>query len=244
MKFRCPSCDRPVSLFSRACKGCGFSLTLGSVLQHYRGRVRERVNFQCPKCQGPVPVTAKACGHCGALITWSAAVEATVAPARQRLDRFTARADSRTWRRLRLGYLLFSVALLGWLLTYVHTHSGEKWVQHAALSAVFLAVFALLVHWAMPRHILRSFYWRAYPLTRLAMVCNFLSATMVLQLVIGVWRGQADVLAILLAVVWAAGLLFHHFLLPVAVRTEQVFVGPDDPHFDTQGPQGRDVRWD
>jgi hypothetical protein len=244
MKFRCPECNRPVSLFSSSCCGCGFALTVGSVLRHYRGRVRERVNFRCPKCQGPVPLTAKACGHCGALITWSAAVEATVAPPRERLHRFMARADSKTKWRLRLCYLLFSVALLCWLLTYVHAQGGEKWVQHAALSAVFLAVFALLVHWAMPRHILQSLYWRAYPLTRLALVCNFLSAMMVLQLVIGVWWGQAAVLAVLFLVVWAAGFLFHRFLLPMAVETERVFVGPDDPHFDTQGPQGRKVRWD
>jgi len=244
MKFRCPSCDRPVSLFSGACANCGFSLTLGSVLGHYRTRLRERIAFQCPTCQRPVPVTAKACGNCGALITWNAAVEATVAPPRERLHRFIAQANPTTKRRIQWCYLLFSIALLWWLLAYVDAKGGKEWVQHAALSVVYLAVFALLALWLVPRPVFRALYWQASRLTRLSLVCNFLSAMIVLQLVIGVWWGRAGVLALLFGVVWAAAFLFHRLLLPMAVQTEQVFVGSEDANFDSQGPQGREVRWD
>jgi hypothetical protein len=244
MKLACPKCEEPCGLFQNACPRCGFALTLGSVLAHYRDQFKARAAFQCPQCREPVPVTARTCAKCGAPITVRAAIDTTLAPPKRRWREFRRQAGPGTKRSIQWGYLLFSFLLLGGLLTYIAGQPGAVWLPTAALSVVYLAVFGLLALLLVPRRVFRAVYWGASAVMKLSLVCNFLSVMILLQFLIGAWWGQAVVLAILFGVVWLAAYIFHIYVLPMAAATEQVFIRPGERDFDSKGPQGRDARWD
>jgi len=244
MKLACPKCKRPCGLFQNACEGCGFAFTLGSALAYYRDQFKARAAFQCPQCREPVPVTARTCAKCGAPITVGAAIDTTLAPPKRRWRELRRQARPGTWRRLRWGYLLFSFLLLGGLLTYIAGQPGAVWLPTAALSVVYLAVFGVLARWLFATAVFRAVYWGRSAVVKLGLVCNFLSAMILLQFLIGAWWGQAIVLAILFGVVWLAAYIFHIYVLPMAAATEQVFIRPGEPDFDSKGPQGRNARWD
>ena len=246
MKWACPNCGRLCGGMAGACPTCGFPLTVGAVTRHYGRRLRhwlsEVTALECPRCRQATPITRAQCVVCGAPLTVQAAVDATLAPPRRGWARFKARSSPATWSRLRWGHLLLSAGVLWGLLAYLEKLPLKAWVMLAGVSVVYLAVFAFLSAWLVPRHVFFALS-RASPVVKLAFILNYLSLVLVLQAFIGTWWVRALVLAGLFLATWLGAYLLWRYIMPVAAATEQVFLGPHN-RFDASAPHGRDARYD
>lgn len=244
MEFLCPKCERPTGLMRSACRNCGFSLTIGSVLGHYWDRLKSLAALRCPQCQNAVPVGQPACGTCGKAMTLGAAVQYATDPPKKWWHRFLRGATRGQKRLVQWIYLLLSGLLLLGTVAHIEKNVGGEWYGYAALSAVYLAVFGLLLLVLVPRRVFWTVYFHSSALTKLSLLCNAVVATFALQLFIGAWWARAVILASLFGVLWFAAYLFHVFILPMAAETERVFVGQPQQNFDPRTPQGRNVRLD
>ena len=244
MKFMCPKCDRPCGLFQSACPTCGFSLTLGSVVAHYWSRFKGLAAFRCPGCGNAVPVGQAACGTCGGAMTLGAAVDHTLAPPKRWWHRFLRGATPGQKRLIQWIYFLLSALLLWGTVAHIEKSVGSAWFSYAALSAVYIAVFGLLLLLLVPRPVLQRIYFRSSALTKLSILCNALVGAFALQLFIGAWWARAIILATLFGVLWLAAYIFHVWIMPMAAATEQTFVGSPRDNFDPRARQGRNVRLD
>jgi hypothetical protein len=247
MKFACPRCSAACGLFKGACPNCGLSLTLGSLLKFYFHRTREVLSqasaLSCPACGFPNPLQARECANCHSDLSVRVAMDSVVEPRRRRWHRFLRGIAPENKRRIQWVYLIFSAALLWWLLAYVEHHGGDSWVSCMLLSVVYVAVLAFCALWLIPRKIFRTVFHRATARTKLSLALNALSLMIVLQLCIREWWARAATLAGMFAVAWFAGWLLYRFILPMAQITENVFLGPDR-EFDPAAPQGRSARFD
>lgn len=240
MKFSCPNCSEEISLSDTQC-ACGFSLTLGSLVKFYFKRlgegVRQRAFFQCPTCRKPALLTATTCPHCHSPITVKGAVDVVAAPVRRRWYSFLSNATPATAQCIQWGYLLASGACLWWLLSYSEAHAPEHWFGQVVLSVVYLAVISLLVRMITPRPMVHAISQRASWRTKLALVSNYLTLLLLLQILIGVWWGRALTVVGLFAVT-CLGLWLFRLLSAMLNGDEGRRV------FDPSEPQGRSGRYD
>ena len=197
--------------------------------------------LRCPQCGFPNPVKALCCAQCRSDLTVRLAVESVVAPPRRRWHRFLRSFDATTKRRIRWVYLLFSAALLWWLVGYVESHGGTP-IGGFALSVVYVAVLAFFALWLIPRQVFRSVFRATPRLVRLAVALNLLTLMLGLQLLINAWWARALILGGLFFLAWSGLHLLHRFILPVTEQTAAVFLGDDT--FDSRSPQGRNARFD
>jgi hypothetical protein len=260
VKFACPQCSQEIDLRRGVCPGCHLPLTLGAVVKFYWSfwytRCRQTAVVPCTECGGGVPITAKACPACKTPLTVNSAVEKTLAPARQRAGQLVAggretlarartsmkKATPETKRRIQWVYLLFSVALLWWLLVCAEQNEVGTWLRRALLSVVFLAASGMLVIVVVPRHMLQTVSRRASILSKLAMVANYLTLLLLLQMMIGVWWQRALILAGLVGVTCLGAWLLTVFWN--ATEKARNFIGQDNQTFDPSAPQGRQGRFD
>ncbi len=242
MKFLCPRCHLPCGIFKGACPNCGLSLTLGGVLSYYW---HEKAALQCPKCHWAVPLRATTCAHCGQSMTVGSAITATLEPPKRRWEQFKKHATPEWKRRVQTWYLIFSAALVWWLLAEVEYHHPGTWPKYAALSSVYLAVLGLLAVWLIPTAVFKAIRQRASRRAKLALFLNYLASMLVLQLLFAVWWKRALILAGVFGASWLGGLLLYRFFFPLAAEAEQMLVGTThENEFDSRGPQGRNVRID
>lgn len=244
MEFLCPKCERPTGLLRSTCRHCSFPLTVGSLLGHYFGQVKSLAAIRCPHCQTAVTVGSSVCANCGTALTLGLAIDHTLAPPKRWWRRFLERATPGRKRLIQWFHFLLSLTLLGGMIAHIEQNAGDAWFKYAALSAVYIAVFGLLLLLLVPRRVFWMVYFRSSALTKLSILCNALVATFALQLFIGAWWARAIILASMLGVLWFAAYLFHVYILPMAAATEQTFVGSPQDNFDPRAPQGRNVRMD
>lgn len=244
MEFLCPKCERPTGLLRSTCRHCSFPLTVGSLVGHYFGQVKSLAAIRCPHCQTAVPVGKSICGNCGTALTLGLAVDHTLAPPKRWWLRFLDKATPGRKRLIQWFYFLLSVTVLGGMVVHIEQNVGDAWFRYAALSAVFIAVFGLLLRLLVPPPVFRMVYFGSSALTKLSILCNALVATFALQLFIGAWWARAIILASMFGILWFAAYLFHVYILPMAAATEQTFVGSPQDNFDPRAPQGRNVRMD
>ncbi len=244
MKFRCPKCQQPCGLFSRACPRCGFALTVSSLSRLATERMREATAVECPRCrQGVLPFGAKLCPVCGAPPMFQDATRATVGAYWVRLQRYFERVPPYVKRRAQWMFLLFSAALLWWMLGEVERQTGGNWYGAAALSVIHMAAIGFLTVWLMPRRILFAISFGATGKVKLALALNFFTGMLLLQLVIKVWWARTTLLATIFVVLWVAARLLNRYVLPEAWQTYGALFGSGN-EYDTTSPQGRSAKLD
>lgn len=244
MKFACPKCPHEIDLRDGACPKCGFTLTLGAVAGHYWDRLWSRAKqeavIQCPGCGQPVPLTATVCPNptCGTAITVGSTVDAVMEPTRRRWRGFLDNATPATRRWVQLAYLFVSAAILWWLLAYVEKHHSENWIWHALLSVLYLTVFGIVTALVAPRRVFEAISSHASWTVKLALVFNYLTLLLLLQIMISTWWARAVMLAGFFGATYVAVWLLRKLLLPM-------FSGEaEDSSFDPSAPQGRRGRYD
>ncbi len=247
MRFACPQCSHACGLFKGVCPSCGLSLTLGSVLRFYGQQMKAFLSrttaLRCPHCGAANPVKASTCVNCQTDLTVRVAMESVLSTPRQRWHNFLRSIDAPTRRRIQWVYLIFSAALLWWLLGYFEKHGSSLFLS-MALSVIFVAVLAFFALWLIPRRIFRSVFLGASRIVKLALAFNGLALTMGVQLWIHVWWARALTLAGLFVIIWLGAWCLHRLILPMTNETAAVFLGNDSRDFDTEADQGRTAKWD
>ena len=238
MRFKCPKCGYDqLKLTDEVCPDCQLALSLRPLLGYYLKRLKTRFRraavTRCPRCGKKVRLNATACA-CGASMTLEAAIQATLEPPRKRWHHFINTIGPGMESLIRWLYLGASLAAGWWLLNYVHAQYSQRWLGYAALSAVYLAVLFFLVSWLAPRRVFQEVSRRARPVVKLALLANFLSLLLLLQLVIKAWWAQALTLVGLILVA-VLGLLLSSFLMSIKDGTRQ----PEDTIHTKTRPQGR-----
>ena len=244
MKFRCPNCQQLCGLFQRACPHCGFAFSVRALWRLALGGLRAATALQCPSCrQGALPVGTHVCPTCGVVPTFQNAVRAACAPYCLRVEKYFTAVPARTkWQAQWLG-LVFSAALLWWMLGKVERNTGGHWFSPALLSVIHMAAVGFLTVWLMPRPLLFAISREATGKVKLALTLNVFSGMLLLQLIITAWWERTSILATVFVVLWLAAWLMNHLVLPEAWLTYGNLFGASEP-FSAASPQGRSARYD
>ncbi len=245
MRLLCPKCGRAVNVTRRKCSNrrCGFALTLGNVLRFYARRFLRRVRrsavTRCPNCHELTPIYSRNCVVCDKPVTVQRAVEQTLAPARRHWRNFLDDFWSPIGWLLLGGYLIGSVALFWWLLPQVNTAPLLSLLYHAAITAVFVAVLALVSLWIVPRPVQAAIAQNTSVPVRVGLVFNALALVLGLHLLIGQWWLQALVLTGVFAVLGVAAFILGRLLWPRAQEVRRVHQESQQPASDPIASQGR-----
>jgi hypothetical protein len=238
-----PCRHRLASPTATTCSECGLSLTLGALGRHYGQRLvhwlKQKAVIACPWCGREVALYAKTCPHCWETITVQASFKASMRPLRRRWQERQPNSGKLA-RALALGaYFLGSVTLLGWQIATVPLTDPVMLVVRMGLSIVILAVAALVSFWVVPRHVLADLAARLSPVTKLAVLANYLGGLLLLQSCLGGWLVRSLILVALLACTWVAAWVLHRVLWPVTVGVREIFRDGEGTWFDSSQPQGR-----
>ncbi len=244
MTIECPECHHPCRLFSRVCEKCDFPWTVSALWRVAVKRIREATAVECPDCrQGALPFGTDECPVCGAAPTFRDTVRAACAPFCFRVQHYFEAVPPQTKWLAQWCCLLFSAALLWWLLGEVARQEGGHWFGAAALSVIHLAALGFFTVWLMPRRILFAISRNATGKVKLALALNFFTGMLLLQLFIKVWWERTTLLATIFVVLWLAARLLNRYVLPEAWLTYQALFGSGND-YDSASPQGRSARFD
>ena len=177
-------------------------------------------------------------------MTVGAAVDHTLAPPKRWWHRFLRRATPGQKRLIQWIYLLLSVLLLWATVAHIDNNVGSAWFSYAALSAVYIAVFGLLLLLLVPRPVIQRIYFHSSALTKLSVLCNGLVGSFARQKFFGACWAKAIISETRVCVMWLAAYIFHVRIMPMAAATVQTSVGSPRDNFDPRARQGRDVRLD
>ena len=255
MTFVCPHChEAGIQFGNRACPNCGFSLGVPHLFKYYacraghwlRTRLQEATAVQCLQCHTPNPINAKKCRACGTPITVGAVTDASLRPVQEGMDRLAKVGPSRSARRVaQIVYLALSIWLLTRSISMVHSEFSFDFVfDSIVVSVVVGAVAVLLFAWLMPSAILVAFHRRATWMTKLAVLCNGLTACMWLLQQRSDWWHAGVILAAVIGVLFLAARVLTTFVWPAVSQVGQVFRDIQGSSFNPSRPQGRRARRD
>ena len=241
MKIACPKCSES-DIRNGECPKCHFTLTIADILRLYRdnvvGFVRRKAVISCPHCGNIVKITASLCPSCKNMVTATAVKDTVTAPTRKWWNDFLNRATPTTMRSVQWVYLLASGVVLWCLLAYTEEHNQEHWVRNTALSVLYLTVMGFIAVLIIPPSVRLAITKRAAWRVKLAMIANYLTLMLILQMSIGAWWARALMMAGLFVATFLAIILFNAFFSPM-------LPGKNQPNtFDPSQPQGRRGRFD
>ncbi len=247
MNFVCHKRTCPgLKLRDRHCHKCGLTLSFSGLLGYGWKRVwewvKKKLSVACPTCRKRIPAFQSICPACKASLTVEGAFQKTFGPQVEKVRVLIAPNPSK--RRLFQWFYVGVSALVFWgCLAILEKKYAQHWVEPAMLSIVYLAVFLILSLWLVPQRTLLLIAQRASKLIKLALVFNYLTALMLLQMFMATWWTRSIMLGVLFFVTWAGAWLFWRYLWPVSSAVGGIFMGPSST-FDPSEPQGRNVRMD
>jgi len=249
MTIICPKCKRQrLKLSKTVCPRCHFRITVREVWRLYwrrfRLRFRRNAATQCPDCGNAIPLLANGCAVCGKSLTVRHVLKSSLGPAQQRMQRAISMPPRWTIRTFRWLYLVASIVLpwrfLPWhLLPPLDLDSLPKLLIEAVLLIIFIAAFALLSAWVVPRHLFAVIAQHTPPVVRVSLLFNLLTGLFLLEAAISAWWEKALALGALFAVTWLGATLLCRFFWPLVVEGREIFQVSDS--FDASKPQGRKV---
>ena len=236
MRIACPRCP-DLDIRDGKCPRCGFALTVGDISRFYWGKLigcfRRKAVISCPSCGHEVAITASVCPSCNQGVTASAVVNNVTEAPRRQFNGLLNGATPGTKRRVQWAYLLASALGLWCLLSYVVEHN-EHWFKNAALSVIYLAVISFIIVLLVPQSVFNALAKRAGWRIKLALIANYLTLLLTMQILIGALWARATMLAGLFVVSYVAVAIF-----------KSVFGANDRSGvFDPSQPQGRRGRFD
>lgn len=181
--------------------------------------------------------------RCSANFSVASAIAPILKRPREKWDFLITNASRTTRLVVQLSYVGMSAVVFWLLMAYNQDRFGNEWYMHAALSIVILAFFTLFFFWLVPRTSLALLARRTTRLSKLGLLINYFSLLLVLQILIGIWKDRAFMLATLFVVSWIAFYLFLSFLYPVWCAMGETAI-KEDKGFDPTANQGRRARRD
>ena len=244
MKLQCPNCPEQISWFRGACPQCGFALTVPAVGRLLLTRIRGATAIQCPLCRrADLPFGTHVCPNCHQTPTFRDAVRAACEPVCLRVKHYFDHLPPQTKWWAQWLFLLFSAALLWWMLGEVDRRLEGHWFGAAAVSILHISALLFFAVWWMPRNFLFAISRYAPGKVKFALALNFFTGMLLLQLAIQVWWQRTTLLATLYVVLWLAAWLLNGWILPQAWLVRDAFFGSGNGYNPTS-PQGRSARFD
>lgn len=249
MKFACPNpnCDNGVGFGDRVCPKCGFPLSLGALLRHYRkvlaDGIRRRAVTQCPYCKAIIPITSKECPQpsCRKPLT----VNAALAPAQRRILQIAEQPNRTVLRRVQWTFFLLSVSALAGLLAYTGSLPNPDLESDCWMAIVYLVVIVVLIRLFLDPAKVRVLMRHLSPLVKFTLVIDYLTLALLLQVCIGVWWKKASILAGVCGSTFATIYIVSKWIWPLAVEAQGWFAEPaPSPGFNPSTPQGRTIETD
>jgi hypothetical protein len=251
MTFLCAQCGKPVGRGDRVCPNpnCREPQDVRSVFKRWlEGMgigVRRATAVRCPACNAVGSLEIGYCMKCGCNFTVAAAIAPLLRGPRRLWDRWKNKFDSMSKQRFQRYFFWLSVFLFLAVLS-IHEHfQPNKWGATALVAIIFLPLLLLLVLWLKPKRDPRA--PRPPPLGRivkLALVFNYFSVLLLIELLVGVWLEKAVIIAVQCVVTLVAFYCFATFFWPVWVALGEFFREQARAQFDPTSYQGRRARSD
>jgi hypothetical protein len=243
MNFRCPNpvCGAGVRLGEPVCPQCGQSLSFVAVLRFtlkgWWGWVKNATQTRCPGCRAVIPLREALCPRCGQPVTFAGAVNATIAPGRRAAGKVLREMSPEAQSGVRWSYVVFSALVFWMLVLRVERSWNNDWYGYAAVSVVYLAFLYLIFLWVVPGSLRAKVGRRIRMATKLAAIFNFFSLLLLLLLFIARFWGQANKIALVFGISFAAFWVVSSFLrgLWAELALDWMDVPPTFNHLGNQG---------
>jgi len=194
--------------------------------------------IQCPKCEHPVPKEYADCPRCKKILDLESASDAATKSLTWHFQEFINNATPRQLRRFQRVFLLISLAIMWSITGYVASHE-ESWGDFILMSAVYLIALGLLAKWLVPRRLWVAVASKTSRIVKLALVVNYLSALLLIQVFIGTWQKQALILGGLFGASFLAAYLLCVIAWPLSMNLYHIFFETESNEVDPTRPQGR-----
>ena len=269
MKFACPNCAKhQVRLRDPACPECGFPLTVGSLLRHYRRRlvafVAKVTQIQCPGCREPIPLRTTTCPHCQTRVTFKAAAKLVLGPFGRRWQSWQERRQARSMQQARqtapsrrgiylrlLGKLLLQAAYLTLsIMAFIHylpelnKPKFDNWFWHGLLTIIYASSLGAIVLLVVPHKVLAFVSQRTGMLVKLGIIANVFTLLILLQVAFDELWAPAAALAVIQVLLWIALWVLGGSLWPVVTSLRDILRDREGSNIDPTKPQGRDSEMD
>ena len=196
----------------------------------------ERFGVRCPVCREVIPAFQSVCPGCKSTLTVERVVDETLGPTHERAKQLIAPTPLKV-SVFQWVYLLISVIVFWSLFGVLQNTAGSDAVLPALLSVFYLVVFLGLFAWMVPRHTIVALNRRAPKRIKLALLANFLTCVIRLDMAVKGWGARATLLAALFGAIGVGFWLFWKFLWPMLGASAPSGTKPFNP----QDPQGRRV---
>lgn len=241
MKFVCQDKNCPgVGLSDTGCSRCQFAVTpqgvIGFAFRSMMAGIRARLGVRCPLCTGVIPAFQSTCPGCKSTLTVERVVEDTLGPTRERAKQIIAPTPAKV-AAFRWGYLVLSAIAFCALFGVLQMVAFADILLPAILSTFYLGLFLGLFVWMVPQSTVVALNRRAPKRIKLALLLNFLTCVIVLNLAVKEWWARATLLAALFASIGFGFWFFWRFLWPILGANAHSGPRPFNP----QDPQGRNV---
>ena len=249
MKIQCPfNPKHTVSFTDSYCQECERRITPKALLQFYMHRLRFRSRLrlltECPACEFVFPLPEPRCPRCKLATTVGVVASEGIKRSSWHWRDFAAHASPSQLRRFQRYFLLGSLLLLVGAVECVWSFKSGELGASALLSIVYLTISGLMVKWFVPPHVLLLIAQRTSHRVKLAMVLNYLTVLLTIQVCIGSWLAQAAIVAGLFGVTAISAWLLCRIAWPMSLETYRLFFESLDTFLDPMKPQGRKARND
>lgn len=229
-----------MGLRDTGCLKCRFTVTPRGVVGFaWRSLIEglgERFGVQCPVCREVIPAFQSLCPGCKVTLTVGRVVDETIGPTRERVVQIIA-PTPRKVSVFRWAYLLTSAVVFGSVFSVLPDSVGMDTILSALVSVFYLMLFLVVFVWLVPRPTIVAINRRAPKRIKLALLLNFLTCFILLDMVVKEWWARAAMLAVIFAAIAVGTWLFWKVLWPMLEGGAPSGVKPFDP----QAPQGRTV---
>lgn len=208
MKIRCPKCQTEVDATKTVCPSCGASVSVGSLLSIYFGKVSAALTSVwhslwgghdkvftagCPRCGESIPFSVSECPLCKLPIRLSFLFAWYGEPLLRLLLRIRAFADTATpfqkWM-VRFCYFVASAAALWLVLLKAEAKfegHGGGWIVAALSTAIYVSISLVVLPWLIPRGTIRALS-TIRPLAKLSLFLNYITLVLSVMIASDVWK--------------------------------------------------------
>jgi hypothetical protein len=202
------------------------------------------MKFACPKCDHAIQLRKGVCSKCGFELTLQSLIKYYCLKAWKRWDRFRTNITPLRQRIVQWLYLCLSIILLLFILSGIQENDIKDWLKPSALALFFFPFLGLIVLLVVPGQLIKMVVKRAAWRIKVALVCNFFTLVLLLQLFIARWWVRALVLASILGVIFIGSILLYKVFWPMALKMQNLYDPQQNPPFDPSAPQGRHGRFE
>lgn len=240
MKLIC-SKGHSVKWNDKKCAECGEDQSIFAYVKRKAKRAAKGPLVYCTGCSRPFPIGYKECPFCERENSVENAVNTVALPLRDTVEK----ASPRTRRNFQRFYLILSACALVAAFRHMTSLENGEWMRIGALSVIYLAFVALLAKWFVRTDIILKFLLLTSWVVKLALMFNYLTCLVLLQMAVAEWWAQFVALGAIVAITYGGAWAFCSLFWPTAENIKTIFLGQSNSSlFDSMKDQGRRGRHD